>query len=109
MKHIQLVLTSDYNIVYTVPPARLPIGDFLASLESNPARFVYLSTTGVYGDCGGKLIDEATPVAPETERAEQRVAAEDTLRDWSQHENVELVVMRVPGIYGPGRLGLASH
>ncbi len=97
---------TDYNIVYTVPPAGMPIADFLDSLQPTPKRFVYLSTTGVYGDCSGKLIAETTPLAPATERAKRRAAVEDALRLWSELENVELVLLRVPGIYGPGRLGV---
>jgi nucleoside-diphosphate-sugar epimerase len=97
---------TDYNIVYTVPPAKMPMGDFLAGLDSTPERLVYLSTSGVYGDCGGRLVDETIPPSPESGRAKHRVAAENMLRTWSQQNEVELIVLRVPGIYGPGRLGI---
>ncbi len=62
----------------------------------------YLSTTGVYGDSGGALVDETTPPAPLTERARRRAAAEVAWRalDPSAH------VFRLAGIYGPGRSSL---
>lgn len=73
-------------------------------LGSEPARVVYLSTTGVYGDCGGAVVTEDTPVHPETTRARRRVHAEETLRAWGAERGVPIVILRVPGIYGPGRL-----
>lgn len=68
---------------------------------------MYISTSAVYGDCQGAWIREDQPVAPKTDRARRRVAAEQTLRDWSQAYGVPWVVLRVPGIYGPGRWPLA--
>jgi nucleoside-diphosphate-sugar epimerase len=80
---------------------------FLAALgDARPARLLYLSTTGVYGDAGGGRVDEDTPVAPATPRARRRVAAERTATAWCTAGGVRLVVLRVPGIYGPGRLPL---
>ncbi len=99
-----------YSIVYTVPPAAddrdTRLRKFLARLEALPERFVYISTTGVYGNCNGELVDETRTLSPETDRAKCRVAAEDLLTRWSSKNNVELIVLRVPGIYGPGRLGV---
>jgi nucleoside-diphosphate-sugar epimerase len=97
-------------IYYSVPPAREP-GDprlqrFLESLMGVPTRLVYLSTTGVYGDQGGARVDEDTPPAPRTERAVRRLAAETLLRAWADSRGVSWCVLRVPGIYGPGRLPL---
>ena len=97
-------------IYYAVPPARRT-GDprlerFLAGLEGIPSRVVYLSTTGVYGDQAGAMVDEETPPAPRTERAERRVAAEIALRSWAEPRGVSWCVLRVAGIYGPGRLPL---
>lgn len=71
---------------------------------SEPARLVYLSTTGVYGDCGGGIVTEETPVNPETTRAKRRIHAERTLTAWGEERGVAVVILRVPGIYGPGRL-----
>lgn len=62
----------------------------------------YLSTTGVYGDSGGAWVDETSPVAPLTERARRRVAAEASWRGLAPPAHV----FRLAGIYGPGRSAL---
>jgi nucleoside-diphosphate-sugar epimerase len=69
-----------------------------------PRRVVLVSTSGVYGSCDGAWVDESRPVAPGTARARRRVAAERALAHFAQRRGVEHVVVRVPGIYGPGRL-----
>lgn len=71
-----------------------------------PERIVYVSTTGVYGDAAGATVTEDTPPAPATDRARRRLDAETTLRAWCEPREVEWVILRVPGIYGPGRLPL---
>jgi nucleoside-diphosphate-sugar epimerase len=72
----------------------------------HPRRLVYLSTTGVYGDCGGDWVDETRPPAPVADRSLRRWDAEETLRAWSRESGADLVILRVAGIYGPGRLPL---
>ena len=72
-----------------------------------PSRVVYLSTTGVYGDCGGDWVDETRPPAPVADRAHRRLDAENRWRDWSRETGGELVILRVAGIYGPGKLPVA--
>jgi len=72
----------------------------------HPRRLVYISTTGVYGDCAGAWIDEDWPTRPTLERSLRRLDAEDALRGWSRDQGGELIVLRVAGIYGPGRLPL---
>lgn len=104
-------LADAYDVVYTVPPSRASEADvrlerLLANLDPVPSRFVYISTTGVYGDHRGAAVSEESPVAPATERALRRVNAENTLHDWAADKNCSVVVLRVPGIYGPGRLGI---
>jgi nucleoside-diphosphate-sugar epimerase len=71
-----------------------------------PRRFVYLSTSGVYGDCAGEWIDETRPPKPQTERALRRLDAERALGDWGERNKVEIVILRVPGIYASDRLPL---
>lgn len=68
-----------------------------------PARVVYASTSGVYGDCGGAWVTEDHPLAPGTERAHRRADAEAALATYSAASGVPVVVMRIGGIYGPGR------
>lgn len=71
-----------------------------------PQRIVYISTSGVYGNRGGEWVTENTPVRPATDRARRRLAAEETLRAWASHHRRPVVILRVGGIYGPGRLPL---
>ncbi|MEA3278779.1 MAG: SDR family oxidoreductase [Pseudomonadota bacterium] len=72
----------------------------------DPERLVYISTTGVYGDCEGAWVDETWPARPVVDRARRRWDAEQTLRRWSHASGGALVILRVAGIYGPGRLPL---
>jgi len=71
-----------------------------------PRRFVYLSTSGVYGDCAGEWVDETRPPSPRTERALRRLDAERALGDWGERNKVEIVILRAPGIYAADRLPL---
>jgi nucleoside-diphosphate-sugar epimerase len=57
----------------------------------------------VYGDCQGRWIDEDEPLRAHSERGRRRIDAERALQDW-RGAGRSLVVLRVPGIYGPGRL-----
>lgn len=72
-----------------------------------PSKVVYISTSGVYGDCGGALVTEETPLNPQTARAQRRASAESQLQEQAQRLGFELVILRVTGIYGPGRLPVA--
>ncbi len=72
-----------------------------------PRRVLLISTSGVYGDCGGAWVDERCEPAPVADRALRRLDAEQLLSRWAQAHGVETVILRVAGIYGPGRLPLA--
>lgn len=63
----------------------------------------YYSTVGVYGDFGGAWIDETAPLVPRNERSDRRVLAEQAWRDYAAERGVPLVILRLAGIYGPGR------
>lgn len=98
-------------VYYFAPPPSKGEGDprvkafvHALALTDAPSRIVYISTSGVYGDHGGRLIDEETPVTPTTERAKRRLAAEETLRTYGREQGVPVITLRVGGIYGPGRL-----
>lgn len=98
-------------IFYLAPPpatgeSDLRLDRFLQLAAVPPRTFVYLSTTGVYGDTRGERVDESTPIRPHTDRARRRVSAEEMTRVWCNERHVRRVVLRVPGIYGPGRLPL---
>jgi len=98
-------------IVYLTPPPVLGESDlrldrFLQLATVPPHAFVYMSTTGVYGDTDGAVVDESSTVQPRTDRARRRVSAEEMTRVWCNERRVRRVVLRVPGIYGPDRLPL---
>jgi nucleoside-diphosphate-sugar epimerase len=100
-----------YTVLYTVPPSYESLSDLrlqrlLDVLDPAPTRFVYISTTGVYGDHDGATVSEKTPTSPGSDHAARRVAAEDALNSWAAKKGCVAVVLRVPGIYGPGRLGI---
>jgi len=78
----------------------------LTAILPEQGRLVYVSTTGVYGDCGGALFDETRAVAPRNPRALRRVDAERTLRRWARGSGAALSILRVPGIYAADRLPL---
>ena len=71
-----------------------------------PGALVYVSTSGVYGDCGGEWVAETRPVAPVNGRAVRRVDAERQLRAWGRRRGVQVTILRAPGIYAADRLPL---
>jgi len=97
-------------VVHLVPPLAHGIRDArtrkLVAQMSGVRRIVYVSTSGVYGNCDGTQVDESRPVNPATGRAKRRVDAEETLRNWARRNHARLSILRVPGIYAPDRLPL---
>jgi nucleoside-diphosphate-sugar epimerase len=100
-------------VLYCAPPPEQGVHDtrvanFLDALERGilPVRLVYLSTSGVYGDCAGARVDEERALDPRTARAVRRADAERRLALWCSSQGVALVVLRVPGIYAADRLPL---
>jgi nucleoside-diphosphate-sugar epimerase len=71
-----------------------------------PERLVYISTSGVYGDCGGERVDETRAVYPASSRGKLRVDAERQIRVWAKRGGVNASILRVPGIYAEDRLPL---
>ena len=76
----------------------------LTAILPRHGKLVYVSTTGVYGDCGGAVFDETRPTAPVNARAARRVDAEQTLRRWARGAQGQVAILRVPGIYAADRL-----
>jgi nucleoside-diphosphate-sugar epimerase len=108
---LPLTLPGRYTVLYTVAPSDKADNDvrlekLLQLLQPAPQRFVYISTTGVYGDHAGGTVTEDTPTQAKTKRAKRRVVAESTLRAWGHEHGVGVVILRVPGIYGPGRMNV---
>ncbi|MFV9616173.1 MAG: SDR family oxidoreductase [Gammaproteobacteria bacterium] len=109
----QYINLSAQRILYLVPPPSAGkvdtrITNFLSAIDKQqPERFVLISTTGVYGDCGGEWVDESTPLNPVADRAFRRADAEQQVQYFCQRLSIPLVILRVPGIYGPGKIPLA--
>ena len=95
------------HVVLSIPPGE--DGDpalvhHRADLDAAPLEWLcYYSTVGVYGDFGGAWIDETAPLVPRNARSDRRVAAEQAWRDYARARGVPLAILRLAGIYGPGR------
>jgi nucleoside-diphosphate-sugar epimerase len=72
-----------------------------------PKRLVYISTSGVYGDCAGEWVSETRPLKSTSPRSRRRVDAELQIRDWARRNHVNTSILRVPGIYAADRLPLS--
>jgi nucleoside-diphosphate-sugar epimerase len=96
------------HVLVSVPPdaAGDPVldrhGGDIARLAG--VRWVgYLSTTGVYGDRGGALVDESADLRPSGERQRRRVPAETGWHALGESAGLPVHIFRLAGIYGPGR------
>lgn len=78
----------------------------LAKRGSLPRRLVYISTSGVYGNCDGERVFEHRPTAAKNARAKRRVDAERQLRRFAARNGIKLTILRAPGIYAADRLPL---
>lgn len=74
----------------------------LDRLSYQTRRVIYISTTGVYGPAEGAWVDESTPPAPHRDGGIASLSAEESL--WASPFAERGVVLRLAGIYGPGRL-----
>lgn len=106
-------------VIHLAPPPNLGVHDrrtkhLLSALSKRaknnrailPQRLIYISTSGVYGNCNGAYINETHPVHPQTDRAIRRLDAEKQIRDWGKRNNISISILRVPGIYAENRLPL---
>ena len=94
------------RLIHLAPPANTGPGDtrtrrLVTALAGRIDRAVYISTSGVYGDYGGQVIDETARLRPANERALRRIAGERMMR-----RRLRAAVLRVPGIYAHDRLPL---
>ncbi len=101
-------------VLHLAPPSTDSEGDprtrhLLAALArrgSLPRRLVYISTSGVYGNCNGERVFEHRPAAAKNARAKRRVDAERQLRRFAARNGIKLTILRAPGIYAADRLPL---
>jgi len=68
-----------------------------------PKKFLYTSSTSVYGQTDGSTVKETSPTEPDAETAQVLVATEKLLLAAHAERQVPAVILRVAGIYGPGR------
>ena len=104
------------RVIHLAPPANEQSGAWwrdlrtqsllrAIALRSPPLKIVYASTSGVYGDCAGQIVEESRTPHPRTPRAQRRFDAEKLVRHFARRSRVPAIVLRVPGIYGGGRGG----
>jgi len=113
LAHTVLHFAPPPTLTQTVGDKHLPLQDtrtrnLLAALSQGrlPRQLIYISTSGVYGDCKGALVNETRTVHAQTTRAQLRVDAENQIRSWSIRNGVHASILRVPGIYAAERLPL---
>ena len=103
---------TDYRVLYLIPPPDTGSRDqrlrkFLEGLSAHPPlRMVYGGSSAVYGDCQGALVDESHPVSRHFPVAGRRLDAEEAVKHYAHTHRTSAVILRIAGIYGPGRLPL---
>lgn len=80
------------------------LGKAAAKRGSLPRRILYISTSGVYGDCNGERVFEHRPTAASSNRAKRRLDAERQLRRFAIRNGIQISILRAPGIYAADRL-----
>lgn len=99
-------------LLYSVPPQGggsidLRARNFCAAMERDrlvPSRIIYLSATSVYGDTGGAVVTEQSPAQATSAMGRRRLDAEQLFQEFGQRHCIPVVILRISGIYGPGRL-----
>ena len=74
----------------------------LPGLPASVGRIIYISSTGVYGQTDGDWVTEESPCSPTREGGQASLAAEEVLR--AHPLGARSIVLRLAGIYGPGRI-----
>ena len=116
LDHAQSIQFPDISgsiLFYLVPPPGGGIFDtrarnFCAALaaQAPPSKIVYMSATSVYSEIRGGVVTEESETVPATAMGKRRLDAERCFREYGQDNGVPVVILRVSGIYGPGRLPL---
>ena len=109
---IDLPVGKKYKVIYMAPPSTTSLEDDRMSnflhhnSKHNITQIVYISTSGVYGDHEGNSVNELVVPNPITDRAIRRLSAEKQLDKFCNNKSISSIILRVPGIYGKGRLPL---
>ncbi len=113
---LEKIATDDFDTVFhfAPPPNHGEVDthtanllDALSRAVKPPRQIIYISTTGVYGNSAGALVNESSPCQPQTARAVRRVSAETQLLAWCLKHSTILSILRAPGIYALNRLPIA--
>jgi nucleoside-diphosphate-sugar epimerase len=99
-------------IYYLIPPPagqydRL-LATFLKNLSIKPVKIIYFGSSGVYGNHHGAWVDEQSPCYLNYDRQKSRLHAEEQLLTYCQEKQIDGLVLRIAGIYGPNRLPVAA-
>ncbi len=110
---LERALTNAEAIVVSIPPRDRPsatLERFAAAIAAAPAlrRVIYYSTIGVYGDHAGAWVDEASATRTRTARGLARLDDEARWTAAARDRGAEADILRLAGIYGPGRNALVS-
>ena len=104
---------TDSVLFYLAPPPGGGITDsrarnFIARIAESrtPLKIIYMSATSVYSGSGGDAITEDSPTSPDSAMGKRRLDAESAFKEYGAAHAVPVVILRVSGIYGPGRLPL---
>jgi nucleoside-diphosphate-sugar epimerase len=102
-------LAGSTHLLISAPPARCAEAAKAALRASNQLQsIVYLSSVSVYGNADGGEVDENSPLHGDSARARERIAAEKAWQDFGDTANCPVAVLRLAGIYGPGRNALVN-
>ena len=110
---ISLPDMADAVLYYLIPPPGGGTMDtrarnFIENLKngSAPAKIIYMSATSVYSETGGGVVTEESTAEPQSAMGKRRLDAERAFLDYGREAGVPVIILRVSGIYGPGRLPL---
>ncbi len=103
----------DSVVFYLVPPPGGGVTDtrarnFIARISDTekPAMIVYMSATSVYSDSAGEAVTEESATSPDSAMGKRRLDAETAFKEYGAANGLPVIILRVSGIYGPGRLPL---
>ena len=110
---LRSAITQADAVLVSVPPDAsgdpvLTTCDEVLTRAARLRSIVYLSTVGVYGNYDGAWVDEASECRPSEDRNRQRLAAERAWQDLGVRTGVSVAILRLAGIYGPGRNALEN-
>jgi len=100
-------------VYYFVPPPGGGSADsrarhFCSAISGSapPAKIIYISATSVYSEKGGATVTEDSPTEPHSAMGKRRLDAEQAFLEYGRTTGTPVIILRVSGIYGPGRLPL---